>query len=74
VFILKEVKVICFHTLLQVLILKVVVAAFCDPFAKCVRGKPLEDRGKLDLLDFKGLAFSRGEPFAALGKQASARE
>ena len=30
-FILKEVKVICFHTLLQVLILKVVAAVLCDP-------------------------------------------
>src|SRR6266404_3701458 len=30
VLILKGVKVICFHTLLQVLILKVVVAVFCD--------------------------------------------
>ena len=58
--ILKEVKVICFDTLLQVLILKVVNVAglvFLQPFANCARfealgklGKPLEDpleaRGK----------------------------
>jgi hypothetical protein len=38
VLILKEVKVLCFDTLLQVLILKVVrvaVSAFLQPFAKC---------------------------------------
>jgi hypothetical protein len=77
VLILNGVKVICFHTLLQVLILKVVkvaVSVFLQPFAKCAPfealGKPLEARGKqeslaaskLDLPDFKGLDFSRGEP------------
>ena len=83
VLILKGVKVICFHTLLQVLILRVVVAVFCDlrkmrslrgsgqagqaPRGLGVNKSPSIAASKLDLLDFKGLDFSRGH-------QESARE
>ena len=44
----KVVKVLCFDTLLQVLILKVVKVAllvFLQPFAKCVLGKQEFRRG-----------------------------
>jgi hypothetical protein len=51
VFILNGVKVLCFDTLLQVLILKAVkvaVSVFLQPFAKCAPFEALGKQGKQD--------------------------
>jgi hypothetical protein len=84
VLILEEVKVICFHTLLQVLILKVVVAVFCDlrkmrsgqaPRGSGQAGKPLDARGKQESLAASKLDLPDSKGLDFLGDdQESARE